>query len=277
MEDPVITVCYRHGDRPTALACSHCGRPICADCSTEAPVGQRCPECLREEGRQTVIHGRRIRSRPTFQQAPVTFLLIGVAAAFFLMSFVQRALWNDLFDRLAMWNLGVAEGEWWRMFTLVFLHAGLIHVGFNSLLLYQLGVQLERQTGSTRYLILFFATAATGSVLAFHLGDPGDVGIGMSGAVFGVVGVWLASGFRHRRTAQGRMILDQLTGLIVLNAIVPFVIPNVSWQGHLGGLVGGFAIGQMWSAIGRLGSSLRWLQPVSGLLVAALAVFSTQL
>lgn len=277
MEDPVITVCYRHGDRPTALACSNCGRPICADCSTDAPVGQRCPECLREQGRQTVIHGRRIRSRPAFQQAPVTFLLIGAAAALFLMSFVQRDLWSELADRLAMWNLAVAEGEWWRMFTLVFFHAGLIHVGFNSLLLYQLGVQLERQTGSVRYLILFFATAAAGSALAFHLGSPGDVGIGMSGAVFGVVGVWLASGFRHRRTAQGRMILDQLTGLIVLNAIVPFVIPNVSWQGHLGGLVGGFVIGQVWSAIGRLGSSLRWLQPASGLVLAVLVVLSTRL
>lgn len=99
----------------------------------------------------------------------------------------------------------------------------------------------------------------------------------MSGAVFGVVGVWLASGFRHRKTAQGRMILDQLTGLVVLNAIVPFVLPAVSWQAHLGGLAAGFALGQIWAAFGRATDNPKALQVLSGLAMTVLAVVSTQL
>ncbi len=224
-----------------------------------------------------IIHGRRIRQRPGFADAPVTYSLIAIAVALYLMSRVQPALWADIADRLAMWNLGIAEGEWWRMLTVVFLHGGLLHVAFNSLLLYQLGLQLERQVGSVRYAVMFFATAIAGSAAAFFLGKPGDVGVGMSGAVFGIVGVWLASGYRHRNTAQGRRILDQLTGLVLLNAIVPFVVPRVSWQAHLGGLAGGFLLGQMWSALGRSGWSTAAAQLVSGVLAAALLVVATQL
>ncbi len=224
-----------------------------------------------------IVDRSNLRRRPSFGEAPVTYLLIAAAVAVVLMSWVQPGLHAELEVRLAMWNRQVAAGEWWRMFSVVLLHAGVIHIAFNGLLLYQLGIQLERQLGPIRYAVMFFSTAAVGSAFAFHLGSPNDFGVGMSGAVFGVVGVWLASGFRHRRTAQGRMILDQLTGLVILNAIVPFVFPAVSWQAHLGGLVAGMAVGQMWSAFGRSSGNVKVLQIISGVGVAVLAVISTQL
>lgn len=173
--------------------------------------------------------------------------IIAGAAVFQLMFWTRPELWGVLFTHLAMNNFMIAEGEWWRMFTVVLLHAGLMHVAFNSLLLYQLGTALERQIGSVRLFMAFLVSAAWGSAWAFLLGDPGDIGVGMSGAVFGVVGIWLASGLRHRHTRQGRYVLDQMRGLIVLNAVVPFVLPQVSWQAHLGGLVGGFLLGQTWA------------------------------
>lgn len=276
VEEIQTPTCYRHADRISGLSCSRCGRVICGDCSTPASVGQRCPECLQEQGRQTVIHGRHLR-RQAFFGAPVTTAIIAAAATIQLMSWVQPGLWVSLFERMAMANFLIAQGEWWRMFTVVLLHAGLIHVGFNSLLLYQLGVALERQIGSVRFALAFLSTAATGSAFAFLLGDPDDVGVGMSGAVFGIVGVWLASGYRHRNTVQGRYVLDQMKGLVVLNAIVPFIIPQVSWQAHLGGLVGGFVIGQVWSVIGRRVDEGRTLQVLAALALTVTAVLVTRL
>ncbi len=239
--------CYRHPDRPTGLSCTECGRPICSACSIDAAVGQRCPECLRRDGPQKVITARQItRRRPAFRDAPVTFAIIGVAAAIQLVGWVFPALWEELFVAMAMWPPGVEAGEWWRMISVVTLHAGLLHVGFNMLITYQLGPQIERELGSWSFLALFLATAAGGSALAYFIG-PVAPGVGASGAVFGLVGTWLASALRRRSTAAGKAVLNQLGGLLVLNAAVPFILPNVAWEAHLGGLIAGLVIGWAWT------------------------------
>lgn len=239
--------CYRHPDRPTGLACTECNRPICPACSIDAAVGQRCPECVRQAGPQKVITARQLTGRPSFGSAPVTFTIIAVAVGVQLLAFVAPQLWDDLFVAAAMWPPGVAEGEWWRMITVVLLHAGLLHVGFNMLITYQLGPQLERQLGSVSFLSLFLASAASGSMFAYFIG-PDAAGVGASGAVFGLVGAWLAPAVRRRTTAWGRQLLNQLGGLVIINAAIPFIVPRVSWQAHLGGLVAGFAIGWVWTS-----------------------------
>lgn len=268
-------VCYRHPDRPTGLSCTECGRPICTACSIDAAVGQRCPECLRRDGPQKVITARQItRRRPAFRDAPVTFAIIGIAAGIQLIGWVFPALWDELFVAMAMWPPGVEVGEWWRMITVVTLHAGLLHVGFNMLITYQLGPQIERELGSWSFLSLFLATAAGGSALAYFIG-PDVPGVGASGAVFGLVGTWLASALRRRSTAAGRAVLNQLGGLLVLNAAVPFILPNVAWEAHLGGLLAGLVIGWGWTwkpitqnAVARV---------LVAVAVLAVSVLSTQL
>jgi rhomboid protease GluP len=239
--------CYRHPDRPTGLACTECNRPICPACSIDAAVGQRCPECLRRDGPQKVITARQLAAKPSFATAPVTFTIIAVAAVVQVLSFVSAPLWEMLFEAMAMWPPGVEEGEWWRLVTVVTLHAGLIHVGFNMLITYQLGPQLERQLGSLSFLSLFLASAAVGSTFAYFIG-PVAPGVGASGAVFGLVGAWLAPAVRRRGTAWGRQLLNQLGGLLLINAAIPFFLPNVSWQAHLGGLIAGFVIGWAWTS-----------------------------
>ena len=242
--------CYRHPDRPTVLSCSQCGRPICPACSIDSPVGQRCPECLRTEGTQRVVQAREAFGRPRFRQAPVTFSIVGVALAIQLLAFLAPDLAERLTFDLAMWPRAVAAGEWWRMVTVVLVHGGLIHVGFNMLLTYQLGPVIERQLGSVSFAGLFLATAAAGSALMYVVAVPralDQFGVGASGAVFGLVGAWLAPAVRRRGTSWGRNILSQLGFLLLINAAVPFIVPNVAWEAHLGGLVAGFGIGWVWT------------------------------
>ena len=194
-----------------------------------------------------MVRARDITRRPSFSSAPVTYTIVATASAIQLLYWIARPLWDGLFTAMAMWPPGVAGGEWWRMISVVLLHAGLIHVGFNMLITYQLGPQIERELGGWSFAALFLATAAAGSAFAFWFG-PDAAGVGASGAVFGLVGTWLASALRRRGTNAGRTVLRQLGGLLVLNAAVPFILPNVAWEAHLGGLIGGVAVGWLWTS-----------------------------
>lgn len=241
-------VCYRHPDRPTGLSCTNCGRPICGACSIDASVGQRCPECVKGDGTTKVVRGRDISSGALGGRAPVTSGIIGITVALAALRFLSIDAWSPIAESLALANFLVAEGEWWRMFSVVLVHAGgITHILFNMWALYSLGPQIEREVGVGPFLALYLSTAAAGSAFAFHLGDLSDVSVGASGAIFGLFGIWMASAVRRRNTRAGRAILNQLGFLLLINAAIPFFIPNVSWQGHLGGLVAGFMIGWAWS------------------------------
>jgi rhomboid protease GluP len=179
---------------------------------------------------------------------------------------------DEIFVALAQDNQAVAVGEWWRIFTVVLLHGSITHILFNMWALYTLGPQIEREVGAGPFLALYLSTAAAGSAFAFHLGDLSDVSVGASGAIFGLFGIWLASAVRRRNTRVGRAILNQLGFLLLINAAIPFFIRNVSWQGHLGGLVGGFALGWTWSQL--RGDNAGLLRTLSAVAVAAVSIIS---
>ena len=260
--------CYRHPDRNTLLSCSRCGRPICSDCSVDAAVGQRCVDCVREEGTQKVIPtGPR---RTATSTAPVTVTLVAITVGFFVLG--MFGLEEVLVSNLAQINAAVAAGEWWRIFTAALLHASVTHILFNMWALWVLGPQVERGVGVGPYLAIYIASAGVGGAIAFHFGGPFDVGVGASGAIFGLFGVWLNWGIRRRNTVQGRAILSQMGFLLLINAAIPFLIPNVSWQAHLGGLIAGFLISEAWSRI--RGPQTNMYRTLVGVLVAILAVVS---
>lgn len=273
MTQPSTSVCYRHPDRETGLACTECGRPICASCSIDADVGQRCPECVARQGRQRTVDVRR-PAAPT-RRTPLTSAILAVTIGIFVVQFLSPAMQDELFARLAMWNLGVAAGEWWRMLTVVLLHANLMHILFNMWALYNLGPQIERELGGLRLAAMYVASAASGSAFAYFLGDLRDIGVGASGAIFGLFGVWFASAVRRRNTRYGRYLLNQLGVILVINAVIPFIYPNISWQAHLGGLVAGFLIGQLWAAV--RGPSAKAIHLASAAAITVLAIVSTQL
>lgn len=260
-------VCYRHPDRLTLLECSRCGRPICAACSIDATVGQRCPECIREEGTQKVIRPVRRPGAATVG-APATRVLVAVSVLFYLVTSFG-AFGDQILDALAQKNAAVAAGEWWRIFTVVLLHGSITHILFNMWALWVLGPQVERGVGTWPFVSLYLAAAGMGGVAAFYFGGPFDVGVGASGAIFGLFGIWLSWALHRRNTTYGRAVLNQLGFLLLINAAIPFIFPGISWQAHLGGLITGFAIGEVWARI--QGPRATAIRTAVGFLVAALA------
>lgn len=261
--------CYRHPDRSTLLRCSRCDRPICGACSIDASVGQRCPDCVRTEGVQkTIPTGGRLSGATG---APATKTFIGLAVVFFVLTGFGRG-GGPIFEALAQWNVAVAAGEWWRIFTPILLHASITHILFNMWALWVLGPQIERGVGTWPFVSLFLASAGVGGAFAFYLGDPLDVAVGASGAIFGLFGVWLSWAFHRRNTQGGRAMLRQIGFLLLINAAIPFLVPNISWQAHLGGLIAGFVIGEIWSRL--TGPRSEMLRTITGAAVAILAVMS---
>jgi membrane associated rhomboid family serine protease len=228
--------CYRHPDRETRVSCSSCGRPICPDCMTPTPVGMRCPDCMRQ--RTKVVQGVG-GSATGFWQSPATYVLIGINVIAYLIEIAAgggglESVSGRIVIDFGLFGPSVAEGEWYRLVTSGFLHANLLHIGFNVLLIFFLGRLLEPALGTPRFVLLYFASLLAGS-LGVMLLDPNALTYGASGAVFGLAGATFV-------IARGRgmdAIAGQIGFLIVFNLIFSFAVPHISVGAHLGGLVGG--------------------------------------
>lgn len=193
------------------------------------------------------------RQRRQLGGTPATIAFLALSVGFYILG--QLGLEETLVRTFAQVNIAVDAGEWWRIFTVVLLHGSLMHLVFNMWALWILGPQVERAVGTWPFVGLYLASAGMGGVFAFYFGGPFDVGVGASGAIFGLFGVWLNWAVRRRNTAWGRALLGQLGFLLLINAALPFMIPSISWQAHLGGLLTGFVIGEVWSRIKGSGAS----------------------
>ncbi|QBI18173.1 rhomboid family intramembrane serine protease [Egibacter rhizosphaerae] len=249
---PPPAVCYRHSDRETRLSCTSCGRPICVECTEPASVGQLCPDCVAERGRQaTYTRESLAQLRRRSARATVTILgvCVGIFAVTFLLPFIglpePRTV---LFELGAQWNPGVADGQLWRLPTSMFLHAGIPHILFNMFALWIFGGELEREVGTPSFLALYAASGLSGGALYFLLDPLGPTpAVGASGAIFGLFGAWIVAMYRNRHTRQGRAGLQQLLLLLGINLALPLFVPNIAWEAHLGGLVAGALITLLWT------------------------------
>ncbi|HZD87032.1 MAG TPA: rhomboid family intramembrane serine protease [Gaiellaceae bacterium] len=242
--------CYRHPDRPTGLSCSECGRPICAECMTPAAVGLRCPEHAGTTRRTTRIRPRPVRRAPGIAlatgSAPITKALIAINVAIYLVGAAQGGGISDpgasivrpgsLYRHAVLYGPWVGHGGWWRLVTSMFLHENLLHIGFNMFALWLIGTPVEQYLGRARYVGLYFAAGLAGSAGAL-LQAPLTPTLGASGAIFGVLGAMLIIEWQ----ATGRLAGNAMTW-IVINLVISFAVPNISWGGHIGGLVGGILI-----------------------------------
>lgn len=176
---------------------------------------------------------------------------IGLAVfVYFISSF--GGLRNTLYPLLWQDNALVAQGEWWRLFTPILLHASITHILFNMWALWVLGPQIERGVGTWPFVTAFLASAAAGGAFMYVMGGPNaPVAVGASGAIFGLFGIWVNWAIRRRNTIHGRALLRQIMFLLLLNAALPFIIRGIAWQAHLGGLIAGFVIGELWSRVSR--------------------------
>jgi len=134
----------------------------------------------------------------------------------------------------------VRQGQWWRIFSGAFEHAGLWHIALNMFALYQLGTFVETVLGSRRMLIVYVISLVGGG-LAVVVFSSNDVTVGASGAIFGLFGALLAIGVRLGK--RGRGLIGQTLPILVINLVFTFAVPFISKSGHLGGLVAGFCAG----------------------------------
>ena len=226
-----MEVCYRHSDRETGVSCSSCGRPICPECMTATQVGMRCPECSRQ--RTQVRTMRSLESEPRLTYALIAanvIAFLGVVASGGTLFSGGGTLTIDG----ALRGNFVADGEWWRLLTSGFLHAGLIHLFLNMFILYLLGGLLEPAIGKVRFGLIYLVALLSGSFGALLL-TPDALTLGASGAVFGLMGaaviVMRARGINPMESGIGMLIL--------LNLGITFLVPGISIGGHVGGLIGG--------------------------------------
>ncbi|WP_327718161.1 rhomboid family intramembrane serine protease [Streptomyces sp. NBC_00490] len=241
--------CYRHPDRETAIRCTRCERPICPECMVSASVGFQCPDCVRggsgtghrpDAAIPRTIAGGTIAADPRL----VTKILIGINLAVFIAVRASDSLLSDLV-LIGAWppapftaTEGVADGQWYRMVTSMFTHQEIWHIAFNMLSLWWLGGPLEAALGRARYLALYLVSGLVGSVLAYLLESPTTATLGASGAIFGLFG---ATAVLMRRLNYD---MRPIIALLVINMIFTFNPAfDISWQAHIGGLVGGVVIG----------------------------------
>ena len=225
---------------------------------------------MRQEGTQKVIPTGPRSRQSTSSGAPATMTFIVMAVLFYVVD--SLGIVDDLVQRFAQINILIEDGEWWRIFTVVLLHGSITHILFNMWALWVLGPQIERGVGTWPFVSLFLASAGVGGVFAFYLGDMSDIAVGASGAIFGLFGIWLSWALHRRNTIQGRALLGQLIFLLLINAAIPFVFRTVSWQAHLGGLIAGFLIGEIWSRI--RGPNAETMRAWVGFAVAVLAALA---
>lgn len=276
--------CYRHPDRITYISCTRCGRPICSDCMRPAAVGFQCPEEIKETRRttrapRTVLGGRVHAGRD------VTTVLIGINVVVFLIMTVSGtgffngdpsllfARFADLPGRLVVFHGsstttldGVANGEWYRLVTSMFMHFGIIHLALNMYVLLLVGPPLEQALGRVRFTTLYLIAGFGGSVASFVFGSVTEIGAGASGAIFGLFGAYYV--VARRIGAE----TGPIVATIAFNVVLSFAISNIDIRAHLGGLVVGSLMGAVMAYAPR-GPQRSTIQAAGSIvIVAVLAV-----
>lgn len=240
-------VCPRHPDRVAYVRCQRCERPACPECQRPAAVGVHCVDCVREAAR-TAPQRRTAFGAPVREGRPVvTLTILALTVASFLGQLVVGEPWTGA---LVFWPAG-GEVEPYRFVSAALAHAtggtfGLTHILFNMYALWLLGPALEVAFGRVRFLALYLLSVVGGHVLVLLLATPGDLSwrlgvVGASGGIFGLFGALFV---------VQRRIGGDLRGILVilgLNLVLSFAIPAISWQGHVGGLVTGLALGAVYA------------------------------
>lgn len=228
-----------------------------------ASVGFQCPECVHQGARQTrqnelPFGGRRVDT------PLVTYTLLGINIAVWAAILATGGDGSWLADLLSirpgpycavatdasrMYDVGqvacealpqgqwvgggVAGGQWWQLITSAFAHIAPLHLGMNMLALWFLGPTLERSLGRVRFLAVYLLSALAGSVAVMWFANRGSATLGASGAIFGLMGAYFI--LAKKVGGDIRTVMFWL----FLNVAFTFTMAGVSWQGHIGGLIGG--------------------------------------
>jgi len=213
----------------------------------EASVGHQCPDCVKE-GRRTQRPARTVFGGSAAGRAgTVTRTLIGINVAVMVLSVASGGVgaiagggWGGLLGQstpLLEWGevygYGVAQGEWWRLITAMFLHLGVLHLLMNMYALWILGRELEGVLGRGRFLALYLLAGLGGNVASLLFANPAAGAVGASTAVFGLMAAIFVV------LKRLKMSVAPIVPVLVINVIFTFTISGLSTAGHLGGLMVG--------------------------------------
>lgn len=232
----------------------------------QAAVGIRCPECA---GKPT--GAARLKPRASTRgTAYITIALIAINVVVFGLQLatdpggVGSGLGGSVSSNGWLRAPEIVGGDWWRVVTSAFLHAGLIHLGFNMVALWVLGSRFESYIGPLRFGLIYAASVLWGAAGAL-MSAPNAATVGASGGVFGL----MAAIFVLERQ-RGVSILGDAGLWLGINLVITFTLPGISIGGHLGGIVGGVLAALALSGFGKRHMAARRMHPVT--LAAALAV-----
>ena len=258
-----VPVCYRHPDRESHIRCQRCDRPICPDCMRDAAVGFQCPDCVKEGAKQTRQARTAYGGKRSADPRLTTIVLMGVNGVVWLLIMATGGYASRIADLLALqprgycvlpdgsahavaeqvcraggglWTPGVSDGAYWQLLTAAFTHIEVWHIAVNMFSLWMLGPIVESVLGRGRFLALYVGSALTASAAVYWLGSPYGSTVGASGAIFGLLGALLV--FAHKVGGN----VQQILVVLGINIVITFSYARISWQAHLGGLVGGILI-----------------------------------
>ena len=229
-----------------------------------AAVGFQCPSCVAEGARTTRQARAAYGGRRSGNPALTSIVLVATNVVIWLgivLTGGQRSRLTDALAQLGVgrcdttngyypsvhssqvcslapnshWVPGVADGAPWQLLTSAFTHVEILHIGFNMLALWLLGPTLEAVIGRTRFLALYFLSALAGSTVVL-IAAPYTQTLGASGAIFGLMAALLVIALKSGGN------VSQIGTWILINAVLTFTVPHISWQGHLGGFIGGLLI-----------------------------------
>jgi len=246
-----------------------------------ASVGFQCPEEVKETRRTTRQPRTVLGGRVQVGGRDVTSVLIGINVLVFVIMTASGtgflsgnpsllfARFADLPGRLFVLSGGsdfaacpssqctqldgVANGEWYRLVTSMFMHFGIIHLALNMYVLLLVGPPLEKSLGRIRFTALYLIAGFGGSVASFFFGSVTELGAGASGAIFGLFGAYYV--VARRIGAETGPIL----ATIGINIAISFAISNIDIRAHLGGLATGALVGAIMAYAPR-GPYRTWIQ-----------------
>jgi membrane associated rhomboid family serine protease len=231
-----------------------------------APVGHHCPLCVQEDHKGV----RQVSWRPGTTQlggriTPMVKLLVALNAVVYLIT--SQHLNSDIL-RFGQLPLRVAHGQYYRLLTSAFLHVSFVHLLFNMVALLIVGSPVEAALGRVRFFGLYLLAALGGSVASYLFSNPLQIGVGASGAVFGLFGAFFIIARSRRADTSGILVL------IGINLAFSFTDSLIDWRAHVGGLVVGVAVAGVLTLADRRPSSQKWLVEAVGCLAVLLVLIA---
>ncbi len=226
---------------------------------------------------------------PLYQSFFTYILLVIIAGLWLWMTLAGGSTSGEVLVRFGA-NFGplILDGQYWRLFTAMFLHIGLTHLLFNAYALFIFGVEMERLYGPARFIVIYLLSGLFGNLLSFAVRGPNILSAGASGAIFGVIGMNLAYFMLHRESLgqMGRQRMMNTLLVIGINLVFGFTVPGIDNLAHLGGLIAGFALGyalapryqvvDQYTTAPRLVDSTslltRWWAPTGGVIALAVGI-----